>query len=369
MRGWQGIGSVLVVVSAAVVVLPSSGVSAAAPACTGIQATAAPDAGMNARFAAYGGDNTSVDDWTGADGTYSTRLPDSRDVWVFSDSFLGLVNGDGSRPTDAPFLNNTVVVQDAGGLVQTLHGGTQSEPTSLFVPSDGSDWYWPQEGVVEGAFLRVFLQKYMRTGPNAFDFKWVGTDIASLSLPDLTLQSITGGPATASVTYGAAVLQRGAYTYIYGVEDGAFVNYLHLARAPAGNLLGAWEFFGPSGWSPDPADSMRLVDDVGNGLSVTRVGGRYVLITVAGSNFFGSEVVLRVACKPWGPWGPQIHVYDAPEHGGGLFSYNAHAHEQFTQGGELLVSYDVNTTRAGDLWKDVTIYRPRFLRVSFQAGE
>lgn len=352
--------------SAALTVAPAA--RAATQACTGLQATATPDAETNDRFAAYGNDNALLDDWTGADGTYSARLPDGRDVWVFSDSFLGRVNGDGSRPTDAPFVNNTVVVQDANALVQTLHGGTPDDPTSMFVPAEGGDWYWPQEGVVEGNLLRVFLQKFVRTGPGSFDFEWVGTDIASLSLPDLTLQSITAGPATGGVTYGASVMTRGAYTYIYGVEDAAFVNYLHLARAPAGNVLGTWEFFGASGWSPDPAASLRLVDDVGNGLSVTKVAGRYVLITFADSDFFGNEIVLRVACKPWGPWGPETHVYDAPEHGGGLVSYNAHAHEQFTEGGQLLISYDVNTLHPGDLWKDVTIYRPRFLRLQFQSA-
>ncbi len=333
--------------------------------CSGVRPRAVEDTDFNARFALYGNDNTLEEDWTGGDGTYSVRLPDGRSLWIFSDSFLGLVRENGSRPIDAPFINNSMVIQEGEALIQTLHGGTPEDPTAFFVPADGSSWYWPQEGVVEGDRLQVFLQKFVRTGPDPWDFEWRGTDIATLSLPNLTLEALTHASGTV-VAYGVAVVERGTYTYVYGVEDEPFVNYLHLARAPRGNLLGPWEFRTPSGWSAEPTDSVRLLEDVGNGLSVTPVGDRLILITMADSDFFGNEIILRVACRPWGPWGPETHVYTTPENQGGLFSYNAHAHEQFTEGDRLLVSYDVNTFEAEDLWNDVTIYRPRFLRLQLQ---
>jgi hypothetical protein len=219
--------------------------------------------------------------------------------------------------------------------------------------------------VVEGDRLHVFLQRFVRTGPDPWDFEWAGTDVVTLSLPDLALLSVSP-VAQGSVAYGAAVVQRGPYTYVYGVEDQPFVNHLHLARAPRGDLLGPWEYRSASGWSPDPADTVRLLEGVGNGLSVTPLQGRFVLLTMADSDFFGNEIVARVACLPWGPWGAEAHVYTAPENGGGLFSYNAHAHDQFTEGSHLLVSYDVNTFRGQDLWRDVTIYRPRFLGVDLR---
>jgi hypothetical protein len=259
-----------------------------------------------------------------------------------------------------------VVLQDGEALVRTLYGGTPDEPAALFVPEDESSWYWPQEGVVEGDRLQVFLQRFVRTGPDQWDFEWADTDVATLSLPDLTLLSLTPVAPGSAVAYGAAVIERGVYTYVYGVEDEPFVNHLHLARAPRGNLLGPWEFRTASGWSPDPGETARLLEGVGNGLSVTPFKGRFVLLTMADSDFFGNEIVARVACLPWGPWGGETHVYTTPENDGGLFSYNAHAHEQFVKGGRLLVSYDVNTFRGEDLWRDVTIYRPRFLGVGLR---
>ncbi|PYJ78590.1 MAG: DUF4185 domain-containing protein, partial [Verrucomicrobia bacterium] len=85
-------------------------------------------------FESYGNDNTLLDDWTGADGALSVVLPDGRVVWDFSDTFLGFVNRDESRPPGQPFINNSMIVQDSGALVQTLHGGTAQSPTSLIIP-------------------------------------------------------------------------------------------------------------------------------------------------------------------------------------------------------------------------------------------
>jgi len=73
-------------------------------------------------FTTYGNDNTRHDDWTGADGTYSVRLPSGRELWVFSDTFLGQVNPDGSRPPvveeggTTVFINNSFAVERDGRL-------------------------------------------------------------------------------------------------------------------------------------------------------------------------------------------------------------------------------------------------------------
>ena len=95
-----------------------------------------PDNAFQAMFELYGNNNTLLDDWTGADGALSVVLPDGRVVWDFSDTFLGFVNSDGSRPPGQAFINNSMIVQDNDALVQTLHGGTAQSPTSLIIPVD-----------------------------------------------------------------------------------------------------------------------------------------------------------------------------------------------------------------------------------------
>src|SRR5215831_8104643 len=73
----------------------TAGSQAAAPTA---KITVIPDAVFQEMFESYGNDNTLLDDWTGSDGTLSVLLPDGRVLWDFSDTFLGLVNSDGSRP-------------------------------------------------------------------------------------------------------------------------------------------------------------------------------------------------------------------------------------------------------------------------------
>ena len=72
------------------------------------KATAQPHAAPEALFNAY---SDTGKGWTGADSTYSVRLPGGRTAWIFSDTFLGPVNPDGSRPTTTPFINNSFMVQ------------------------------------------------------------------------------------------------------------------------------------------------------------------------------------------------------------------------------------------------------------------
>lgn len=342
--------------------VPSSNSLAEAPAPT---VTVTPDNAFQAMFESYGNDNTLLDDWTGADGALSVLLPDGRVLWDFSDTFLGFVNRDGSRPGGQPFINNSMIVQDSGALVQTLHGGTAQSPTSLIIPGDQDAWYWVGDMTVEGDRLRVFVMEFIRTGPGTFDFHWVGNAIASFVLPDLTLENVVPTHGENNVMYGAALLEEGGYTYIYGTEDvSGTEKYLHIARATAGNVLGAWEFYTGTGWSSDPASSARLRKGVGNGFGVVKVGNRFVLFTMDSLVPFSAELVMYSSNNPEGPFGNRMLVYRTPESRNGRFTYDAHVHPEFTDAqGRLLVSYDVNSFDFRDLLANVDNYRPRFIRV------
>ena len=327
--------------------------------------TVTPDAAFQAMFESYGNDNTLLDDWTGADGALSVLLPDGRVVWDFSDTFLGRVNSDNSRPPGQPFINNSMIVQESGALVQTLHGGTAQSPTSLIIPVDQNAWYWVGDMTVEADRLRVFVMEFIRTGPGPFDFQWVGNAIASFVLPDLTLEDVVPTHGENNVMYGAALLEEDGYTYIYGTEDvSGTEKYLHIARATAGDLFGAWEFYTGTAWSSDPTASARLLRGVGNGFGVTKVGNRFVLFTMDTLVPFSAELLMYSSNNPEGPFANKTHVYSTPESRNGLFTYDAHVHPEFTDAqGRLLVSYDVNTFHAHDLLSDVDSYRPRFIRV------
>jgi len=319
-----------------------------------------PATSFQAMFDSYGNDNTRTDDWTGADGAYSIPLPGGDVAWSFSDTFLGQVGADGSRPGDAPLINNDLVVQRANRLVATIHGGTTSAPSSLVTTSDAS-WYWMGDGTVEGQALRVFLPKYTRTGPGPWDWEWSGTDIGSFPLSG-GAPTITPAPSSGQVTWGAAILELPGWTYVYGVEDLGLDKYLHVARAPQGGLLGPWQFWTGTGWSTDPGSSARLLDHVDDGFGVMRVGSTYVLVTLDTAVPFSGQIVLYTSCSSVGPWGGETNVYATPENQWPTFTYGVHAHPEFGTTGGVLISYDVNSSWSA-VHQDVELYRPRFLRL------
>src|SRR4051794_35960797 len=100
----------LVAAVPATAVIPSGGMSAPA---------------LTAAFTDYG--NTSGK-WNGGDSTASVLLPDGRVAWLFSDTFLGPVNADGTRPRTSPMVHNSLVVQDGTALVDTRTGGSPTFP-------------------------------------------------------------------------------------------------------------------------------------------------------------------------------------------------------------------------------------------------
>lgn len=352
-------------------------VASAGPVCAFDPATspsAGPDQQFNDLFARYGDSNRSLDDWTGADTTNSVLLPDGRVSWIFSDTFLGRVNPDYSR-SDPTFIHNSIVVQDrAGALVATLHAGHYPNARSLVQtpaevegdPTVGTNWYWVGDGTVDGGKLRVFALKFEKFGTGSFDFRWIGTSIATFSLPGLRLESVTPTYSNNGVEYGSGILETPRYTYIYGTEDLGADKYMHVARAERGHLLGQWQFFTGNGWSDDPNASVRLLHGVANEYSVTRVGNAYVLITMDTNVAFSRDIEAYTSCSPTGPWIGPTTVYQAPDYAGtdpNVFTYNAHAHPEFTRNGELLVSYNVNSLNFADDMSDVRLYRARFIRV------
>jgi len=109
------------------------------PASAGVPAGGMTAAQVSSMFAAYG---DAGGHWTGGDGTVSVALPDGRVAWLFSDTFLGTVNSDGSRPPTTPMVQNSLVVQDGTGLTDTRHGGTPTLPEPLVKPIAAGQFVW-----------------------------------------------------------------------------------------------------------------------------------------------------------------------------------------------------------------------------------
>ncbi|MEU7628732.1 helix-turn-helix domain-containing protein [Nocardia sp. NPDC049220] len=345
---------------------------------------------LTAAFRTYG--NIGDGGWTGGDSTYSRRLPDGRSVWMFSDTFLGPVHSDGSRPSDVPFVSNSFVVDDHGTMFTVL-GGTRDQPRALMPPRDG-EFYWLGGGHVTENTLDVMFMRFSgdsRVIDTGGDFDAARLHAAltpggggelelrenvlvRFDTSDLSVIDASPMPSTTGIHWASWVDFDGSHTYVHGVEDLGGTKYMHVARVRGDDLRRSWEFFaGRDGhrlrWSPRETDSVRVMSGVSNEYSVTRWNGRYLLITQDTTQPFSADILAYVSDSPTGPFTSPTLLYRTPETGRfgsygdpNAFTYNAHEHPELRRGNTLIISYNLNST-VQDVLADVTRYRPRFIAV------
>ncbi|MFJ6080987.1 DUF4185 domain-containing protein [Streptomyces sp. NPDC092369] len=387
-RAGAGFGVLLALVLGAVLLTalpdddgPKGGAGCAARA---IRSWAA-DSGLTEEFARYGDDASRSDDWTGGDGTHSVRLPDGRVLWLFSDTYLGQVHGPPNpvgesyawRDTSAPLVRNSAVVMDGEGRLES------TLPAPLFADPAPDQWRWPVAARVEPrspgsaeSVVRVLL--WVRTAGQS---PWIygvptATEVATLSLPDLRVesvvkvldQSLVPDPSQ-RVLFGTTLVEEDGWTYVFGGDDGQAASRpassAYAARVPEGRLgePGAWKYWNGSGWggAPRPVRGAK----VGSAFSVVRTEGTYVLFTMAAGTAGLTTVTSYWACSPTGPWhGPTKDFSPALPHGG-VAAYNPQVHPELSGDGRLVLSYDVNWLEtvgaSASINANVTLYRPRFV--------
>jgi hypothetical protein len=329
---------------------------------------AAPDSALDARWQ-RAGDAAGPGEWSGADGTSSVPLPDGRVAWFFSDTFLGPA---GSRARSAGFVHNSLVVQD-GRRLTTVTADTPVQP-----PPGTPGWYWVGAGRVEGGRLVEFYHRH--TGSGGWDFTEQGVALATFSLPGLRLEGIRElpsrpAPARTPIMWGAALLDEGPWTYVYGyrahLDRLVHPKGLYVARVPRGHLtdLAAWRYDTGTGWSADLARAAELPTRVDSAFGVVRVRGDFALVTRRPSGSLSDGTLIAyLGRSPAGPYRDSVVIYRAPEVAAGWYVYGARVHPQLGRHGRIVVSYNVNTTLVDarcvpQTLRDATVYRPRFISV------
>ena len=162
------------------------------------------------------------------------------------------------------------------------------------------------------------------------------------------------------ISYGSCLLEDGDYIYIYGISTRPFRKRAHVARAPSGNLLAEWTFFDGTTWVDQPSEFV-IQQGVSDQFSVIKDGGVYYLITH--EIIFGKKIFIAESDSPVGPFNRIRVLYCTPESGGNIFTYNAFAHPELSENGELRLSYNINSFDFADIFKNVDLYRPRFISV------
>ncbi|GGD83140.1 DUF4185 domain-containing protein [Paenibacillus nasutitermitis] len=348
--------------------------------------------------------------WSGADGIYSIpfngvethgRAGGTKTLFLFGDTFVGGVDKTTDERLSPVMLNNTMAVlegdkPDPDAITFLWNSGGDS-PASAIAPttpkalSEADTYYWLQDGAAIGGAFYCFplIIGPDPDGPEGFQFAVHGVTMVSAPMgergPELDKQVQVDTPLSFvssgghSTYFGAAVMPNTAeagvpnpdgYVYVYGIQNDKAAK-LVAARAPAGDFVNfdSWTYWNGGEWTARKEDCVPIVEETSCEVSVSpMVGGfldgQYVIAFQQGGTT-GNHVAVYCGDSPVGPFGSAIplHYCAEPEEGKGIYAYNAKGHPHLSPGGELLISYNINTTSMDMHMAHAGIYRPRFIRL------
>ncbi|UCG57102.1 MAG: DUF4185 domain-containing protein [Phycisphaerales bacterium] len=325
--------------------------------------------------------------WTGADAAYSVALSDDVTLWLFGDTWVGdVVDG---RHKDANMVNNSIGLQrgaDALASVEFFWGkGKDGEHEAFVKPANGVGWFWIFDGVLADGKLYLFLFQTVKTGEKGvFGFKHVGMWLAEIRNPQeeparwrIEQHKVPWGrfEAGGNLFFGSAVMRDGDFVYIYGASEdwskGMSGRSMIVARARPDEMtdFGKWRFFSDGRWRDDIDTISELFDGTATEYSVSYQPAIKQYVAVYTRNGMSENILMRSAPTPVGPWSRPLKVYECPEVAWhkSYFCYAGKAHPEISRENEMIVTYVCNSTDFWEMAKDTRIYRPRFLRIRFDA--
>jgi hypothetical protein len=344
--------------------------------------------------------------WFGADGIYTMRLdgarcqpatPNGKILFLFSDSMIGEIRS-GTMAPGYKMIHNTVAVLNGNKpSADQIHfywdKDNEGKPESVFIPktpnTQNTDYYWLGDGFINqelGNDIYIFGYRVRNVSSGPFGFREVGTSLIKIpagSMPPFTNQQQMDTPffisenTGESGTFGSGIYvntkKAGApkpdgFVYVYGVRGAA--KRLMVARVLPRNFehFDKWTYWTGNEWVSGINKVADVASDVSDELSLTALpDGRYALIFQVDG--MSTSVGMRIGATPYGPFGPIIKLWDCKPDllKSSYLVYNAKAHPALSKTGELIISYNINSTEfIKDLNADPNLYRPRFIRVKFQ---
>lgn len=343
--------------------------------------------------------------WFGGDGIYTiplngrehhTAANKHQTLFLFSDSMIGQVTDSSMLPGYKMIHNAVAYLTGSQPLESKMKFywdvNEQKSPESVFIPRTPNtitgDYYWLGDGFVNTEMnnaIYIFGYRVRSVSNEAFGFREVGNTIIKLAEKErppytgyeqkdtpfyLTRNGEIGsfGAGVYVNTAKAGAPAPDGFIYVYGVLG--IEKQLLVARVKPADFeqYTKWTFWNGQDWGTDMNKSIAVTNGVSNELSVTPIpDGRYALIFQEGG--MGNHVAMRIGATPVGPFGPAIRIWDCSNDlkEKTYVVYNAKAHPSLSAPGELLVSYNINSTEfIKDLNKDPHLYRPRFFRIIFK---
>jgi hypothetical protein len=321
--------------------------------------------------------------WLGGDAAVSIALDGERVLWLFGDTFTteavpaALAAPPPRTRAGARFVRNSVGVQHGldpiSAQIEFAIGHARDGGAASFFADEAGAWFWPGSGAYLDGTLIVFLERMREDrAPGGLGFRsagWTAVRVRDPRAPpsEWQLERIATPDTGELGAVGVAVVVEGAFVYAYAVREPGdhAVTLLRWPRAAfaRGELL-APEYFGGAQRGFGPPPGAIVVADGATEFSVTRSApGRYLLVQSRG--FGAAPIALRFAAALGGPWSASRDVFRPDEAARpNALVYAARAHPEQDAGGDLALTYASNTLDAGALLDDLSLYFPRFVRVT-----
>jgi Domain of unknown function (DUF4185) len=201
---------------------------------------------------------------------------------------------------------------------------------------------WPTGVVTDGAAGWVLYLK-LRVNPGVLNYEFIGTGLAhidagrTVALREPGLLFNVPEPL-----FGHAAL-IGDTVYLYGaLQPQTIAQANAVARVPLAQIRtrAAYRFWDGTAWVDDSRRAVGVLNGIPGGISVSQNAylGQYLAVH---SETLTNRVLMHVADKPEGPWGPAIEAFTAQSAAPPAVCYAGIEHPELaTNGGKtVIVSY------------------------------
>lgn len=297
--------------------------------------------------------------WLGADDAYSVDLGGDRVLWLFGDSFIA--TSEAHVRGESKLVHNSVAVQTGRdpSSASIEFSWAEGDPPGAFFTGDGDVWYWPGDGERVGDGLVVFLMA-VRAAEGGLGFEVIGSD--ALWIADAAASPASWTPVRVGSFRGDGRVPGSASVLVEGDALVAFSD-----RGDGGADLLRWPLAALAG-GPLPAPALVEPSPVLPGtqveFTVHHDPARAQYIHVQSEGFGGTELAWRSAPSITGPWSAPTKFHRPPESDlPNAFVYAGKAHPELT-GADLVLTYVANSLEFADLFNNMALYYPRFVRAT-----
>jgi len=290
------------------------------------------------------------------DGGFSNIVPNGS-LWWFGDTFLGKSIGfdkfdvTGSLSCSLAFLPNNEFESTLPPKLQYLSNekGIAVQAIEYFADESADTIrLWPQSSIALNNKYYVYYSYIEKNGSGIWDFKNIGTGLASSLTPFAQYKRIIKDNKFLYPVSPAALIESDGWLYCYSIGNSG--KGLTLSRVKPNKIedKNAYEYYvGKDCFSKDIEKQIQILNDVYGQVSIAYIEYINHYIMASSSSFFAPrEIQFFISKTPIGPWikiNTKLKVPEFTQGGKVELVYCAYFHpELFRENGKVLnMTYSV----------------------------